>query len=216
MWASTFLRTNIIQSSSSIFTIPQHQRPTTPYSKSPSKYSTSQPPLKIPTNYQHNPFLNPQLNQNFPVRLPEQELYSKPVKPAYQIPSAQGPLVERPFVQQSSTQSPSAHESPAERPSTQKPTTQKTTKQPLFSSSEEDIFTSRPNPSLMIVERTLEECGVFAQELVVGGKQISKGQFPWLVALFQQVQNSYMYRCTGNLISNKHVLTGKCLLSFPK
>lgn len=54
-----------------------------------------------------------------------------------------------------------------------------------------------------------QECGVYSQSLVVGGDRVREGEFPWLVAIFQKTVNNYQYKCAGNLISKKHVLSGK-------
>lgn len=56
------------------------------------------------------------------------------------------------------------------------------------------------------------QCGVssLAVPLVLGGTEVSEGQFPWLCALFayNTQTNSYDYKCTANLISDRHVITG--------
>ncbi|KAF5280734.1 hypothetical protein FQA39_LY18017 [Lamprigera yunnana] len=54
------------------------------------------------------------------------------------------------------------------------------------------------------------ECGVAedTQALVVHGTATSEGQYPWLVALFHlQQSGEYKFKCAGNLISNKLVMT---------
>lgn len=53
-----------------------------------------------------------------------------------------------------------------------------------------------------------ETCGRFSYGggTIVGGEFIKKGEWPWLVALFESKSRSYF--CGGTLISEKHVLTG--------
>lgn len=54
-----------------------------------------------------------------------------------------------------------------------------------------------------------ETCGQFnyGGGTVVGGNEIKRGEWPWLIALFYSDNKKYF--CGGTLISNKHVLTGK-------
>lgn len=55
------------------------------------------------------------------------------------------------------------------------------------------------------------ECGVSKTvivPLIIGGKEVEEGMFPWLVAMFIVNEYGYAYKCTTNLISNKHVITG--------
>ncbi|KAF5281672.1 hypothetical protein FQR65_LT14602 [Abscondita terminalis] len=83
---------------------------------------------------------------------------------------------------------------------TMKPTTTRPTTQPVV------VFESRH------LERF--ECGVSedTQALIVHGKPTSEGQYPWLVAMFHLQDNGeYKFKCAGNLISNKHVISGKFL-----
>lgn len=44
---------------------------------------------------------------------------------------------------------------------------------------------------------------------VYGGSSTSKGQWPWLVAFAYRFSQNYF--CGGNLISTKHVLSGKLI-----
>ena len=45
-----------------------------------------------------------------------------------------------------------------------------------------------------------------------GGDKIYPGQWPWLVAIFYDSKinskGKFEFRCIGNLISNKHIITG--------
>lgn len=47
---------------------------------------------------------------------------------------------------------------------------------------------------------------------VFGGNQVKKGEWPWLVAFTQRYEKEFF--CGGNLISQKHVLSGKMSLLF--
>lgn len=53
------------------------------------------------------------------------------------------------------------------------------------------------------------ECGKvsFSVGLAIGGRETERGQWPFLVALFNFEENQFF--CGGNLISSKNVLTGK-------
>lgn len=50
-------------------------------------------------------------------------------------------------------------------------------------------------------------CGLAdrATGLVIGGTESTRGQWPWLVALFQAASNKYF--CGSTLLSNRHLLT---------
>lgn len=54
-------------------------------------------------------------------------------------------------------------------------------------------------------------CGVTVvpNPLVVHGHIVPRGAFPWLVAMFGVTNTGLEYKCSGSLISNKHVITGK-------
>lgn len=56
------------------------------------------------------------------------------------------------------------------------------------------------------------ECGkpLVSIDLVVRGKSVVRGAFPWLVAMFTGTSSgpSLDYRCCGNLVSSKHIITG--------
>lgn len=58
------------------------------------------------------------------------------------------------------------------------------------------------------------ECGkvTYTGGYVIGGSQIKRGQWPFLVGLYHLEEK--MFRCAGNLITNEFVLTGKTILSF--
>ncbi|KAK5649296.1 hypothetical protein RI129_000325 [Pyrocoelia pectoralis] len=60
-----------------------------------------------------------------------------------------------------------------------------------------------------------DECGVTnfkTRSLVVNGDDVSDGQFPWMVAVMYKMADDFKYRCTGTLISKRHVVTaGHCL-----
>jgi secreted trypsin-like serine protease len=47
--------------------------------------------------------------------------------------------------------------------------------------------------------------------LIQNGKSVERGEYPWMVALFEKNPKSgkEFYFCGGTLISNKKVLTGK-------
>ncbi|KAF7271762.1 hypothetical protein GWI33_015405 [Rhynchophorus ferrugineus] len=53
-------------------------------------------------------------------------------------------------------------------------------------------------------------CGrpIATNSLIVNGHSVPKGAYPWLVAIFRQLENlSLNYICSGSLISNRHVVT---------
>lgn len=64
--------------------------------------------------------------------------------------------------------------------------------------------------SPLIDVRFSSECGQIsdAQPLVVNGQATSEGEFPWLVALMYRKGFNYEFRCTANLISDQHIITG--------
>lgn len=69
------------------------------------------------------------------------------------------------------------------------------------------LSTSPPRTSAI----DYSECGISgSQPLVIGGTEVKPGEFPWLVAIILvTTKTNYEYVCTGNLITKKHVLTGK-------
>lgn len=54
------------------------------------------------------------------------------------------------------------------------------------------------------------QCGelLFSKGFTIRGEAITRGQWPYLVALVNVAENSFF--CGGSLISAKHVLTGGC------
>ncbi|XP_045466369.1 serine protease gd-like isoform X1 [Harmonia axyridis] len=52
-------------------------------------------------------------------------------------------------------------------------------------------------------------CGlpVIINSLILHGKAVSRGAYPWLVAIFHTSDVGLSYKCTGVLISKKHVVT---------
>lgn len=59
------------------------------------------------------------------------------------------------------------------------------------------------------------ECGkpsIITIHLVANGDDVEEGQCPWLAAIMFKSGNEYEYRCTGTLVSDRHVITaGHCL-----
>lgn len=57
------------------------------------------------------------------------------------------------------------------------------------------------------------ECGraVAANPLVVGGRPLQRGQWPWLAAVFILKSLGLEFHCSGTIITRKFVLTGKYL-----
>ncbi|KAL1502648.1 hypothetical protein ABEB36_007762 [Hypothenemus hampei] len=55
-----------------------------------------------------------------------------------------------------------------------------------------------------------ETCGrpLATNSLIVHGQRVPRGAYPWLVAVFRQLENlSLTYICSGSLVSEKHVVT---------
>lgn len=52
------------------------------------------------------------------------------------------------------------------------------------------------------------ECGTvhLLRELVLGGNEVLRGEWPFIAALYYTKKHNYF--CGGTIISNKHVLTG--------
>lgn len=69
--------------------------------------------------------------------------------------------------------------------------------------------------SLLVCSCNSEDnvCGRSDQSagLIIGGSPVSRGKWPWIVALFKTTANESKFFCGGTLISNKHVVTGECL-----
>lgn len=95
---------------------------------------------------------------------------------------------------------------------TTRTTTTTTTTTPKPESAEEEESTHSP----LIDVRFPADCGQSGnvQPLVVNGKATSEGEFPWLVALMYRKGFNYEFRCTANLISDRHIITGKTNLCF--
>lgn len=58
--------------------------------------------------------------------------------------------------------------------------------------------------------RIVQKCGIKnrASERIVGGNPVTKqGEWPWLVTFFYKFTGSFF--CSGSLISQKHVVSGK-------
>lgn len=71
---------------------------------------------------------------------------------------------------------------------------------------------SEPNPVLptFTPSNQTPQCGVarsLVTPLIVGGETAADGHFPWLVAMFTATDTGYQYKCTANLVSNRHVVT---------
>lgn len=71
---------------------------------------------------------------------------------------------------------------------------------------------------------TTQGCGKYDEkfqykQLISGGEKISRGTWPWLVAIFHKDKqtNDLVFQCTGNLISNKAVVTAAhCFKMYPQ
>lgn len=59
-----------------------------------------------------------------------------------------------------------------------------------------------------------EICGrsTVANSLVVHGEPVSRGAYPWLVAMFWLKNLGPEFRCSGSLVSDRHVITGKFIM----
>ncbi|XP_030755091.1 serine protease gd-like [Sitophilus oryzae] len=63
------------------------------------------------------------------------------------------------------------------------------------------------------------QCGVSRTAivpLILGGDDITDGMFPWLAAMFVAKGLGFEYKCTANLISNKHVITAARCIQYYK
>lgn len=56
-----------------------------------------------------------------------------------------------------------------------------------------------------------QECGKINARLslIVGGNKAIRGEFPFLVALFEYLKEDFL--CGGTLVTNKHAITGKLM-----
>ncbi|KAJ8958023.1 hypothetical protein NQ318_002027 [Aromia moschata] len=65
-----------------------------------------------------------------------------------------------------------------------------------------------------------EQCGTVNNllPLIFGGTETEEGQYPWLAALFayNTNKNIYEYKCTANLVSDKHVVTAARCVQYYK
>lgn len=57
------------------------------------------------------------------------------------------------------------------------------------------------------------ECGVIAGgnekvPLIFNGQSYSRGDWPWLVALYRNKEGSLTFICAGTLVSERHVISG--------
>lgn len=59
-----------------------------------------------------------------------------------------------------------------------------------------------------LMTTSAKECGIvkFIEPQILGGSQISRGEWPFIAALYYTDDAKFF--CGGTLISNKHVLTG--------
>lgn len=66
------------------------------------------------------------------------------------------------------------------------------------------IFTS-----LCASGKPAKNCGKQAVGAIVGGKNFTRGDFPWNVALMDKRKTPPEFFCGGTLVSSSHVITGK-------
>lgn len=94
-----------------------------------------------------------------------------------------------------------------ERTSSTTTTTTTTTTASPKNKNEEEEQTHSP----LIDVRISSECGQSndVQPLVVNGQSTAEGEFPWLVALMYRKGFNYEFRCTANLVSDRHIITGE-------
>jgi len=62
------------------------------------------------------------------------------------------------------------------------------------------------------------DCGRIAQDsdinpLISKGMKISRGQWPWLAAIFL-VKIKFEFQCAGTILTNKHIITGALKISL--
>ncbi|XP_063924332.1 proclotting enzyme-like isoform X2 [Zophobas morio] len=69
--------------------------------------------------------------------------------------------------------------------------------------------TTRPPVSKPQPPSSNNQCGipVVANLLVVNGKSVPRGAFPWLTAMFVSTGTGVEYKCAGSLVSTRHVIT---------
>lgn len=82
-------------------------------------------------------------------------------------------------------------------------------------------FLSRidPNPEKILARPAIIEdvCGMVATPnvLVMGGNEVSRGEFPWLVIIYIRTSTQLSYLCGGSLITSRHVLTAAHCIKRP-
>lgn len=81
-------------------------------------------------------------------------------------------------------------------------------------SKSQDIFSSEDTPKTepdLLKTPYSDICGrpVIMNPLVAHGDPTSRGAFPWLVAIFVLNNTVPKFRCSGSLVSGKHVVTGE-------
>ncbi|RZC40314.1 serine protease gd-like, partial [Asbolus verrucosus] len=66
-----------------------------------------------------------------------------------------------------------------------------------------------PRPASTSPPSSSDICGspVVPNPLVVNGVSVPRGAFPWLAAMFSVTSTGLEYKCSGSLISKKHVVT---------
>lgn len=71
-------------------------------------------------------------------------------------------------------------------------------------------------PTTTKLPKIEESCGVAndIQTLVLKGEKTIENEYPWLVAMFHRQGVSYEFQCTANLITSRHVVTGKVARNF--
>lgn len=92
----------------------------------------------------------------------------------------------------------------------------------------DDVTTAAPPPTLPPAELDVDVrrsdgspygdvCGrpTVANSLVVRGEPVPRGAYPWLVAMFWTKNLGPEFRCSGSLVSDRHVVTGGwCAAAF--
>lgn len=58
------------------------------------------------------------------------------------------------------------------------------------------------------------ECGVISGgndkvPLIFNGNSYTRGEWPWLVAIYKRQEGSLTFICGGTLVSDRHIVTGK-------
>ena len=70
---------------------------------------------------------------------------------------------------------------------------------------------SELNASVSLQKNINSVCGRPAQAtaFIINGKEFKRGDFPWMVAMFNKLKIPAEFFCAGTLISTRHVVTGK-------